>query len=226
MPQQQQQTKPPKPVPPPEFQEKDIATMDAAGIVAILKNGSSSEFQKAKACQRAGELVAKEAIPSLAALLTSEHLNTYARYGLEPIADPAVEDALRAALPKLKGLLQIGVINSMAKRGDAKAEPILAKMMFHQDPEVAKAAISAVGHIGGAAAMKDLQAALPKATGLAKMAVADASLVCAERLLASGQRDQALAMYAFLSAPETPKAARLAAMHGIIREETSTARPR
>jgi HEAT repeat protein len=224
MPQQQKQ--PPKPVPPPEFQEKDIATMDAAGIVAILKDANATEFRKAKACQRAGELGAKEAIPSLTALLSNEHLNTYARYGLEPIADPAVDEALRGALPKLKGLQQIGVINSIAKRRDAKAEPLLAKMMFSPEPEVAKAAISAVGHIGGVAAMKDLQAALPKVTGAARMAVADAALVCAERLLASGQRDQALALYAFLSAPEVPKAARLAAMHGIIREETSTARPR
>jgi hypothetical protein len=58
------------------------------------------------------------------------------------------------------------------------------------------------------------------------MAVADASLVCAERLLASGERDQALALYATLSAPDVPKAARLAAMQGIIREERSLSRPR
>ena len=59
-----------------------------------------------------------------------------------------------------------------------------------------------------------------------KMAVADASLVCAERLIADGQRDQGLAVYASLSAPSVPKAARLAAMNGIIREETSIKRPR
>ena len=53
------------------------------------------------------------------------------------------------------------------------------------------------------------------------MAVADASLVCAERLLAEGKRDEALALYTSLSAPDVPKPARLAAMQGIIREETS-----
>jgi hypothetical protein len=53
------------------------------------------------------------------------------------------------------------------------------------------------------------------------MAVADASLVCAERLLVEGKREEALALYTSLSAPDVPKAARLAAMHGIIREETS-----
>ena len=55
---------------------------------------------------------------------------------------------------------------------------------------------------------------------------ADASLVYAERLLAEGKRAQALALYTSLSGPDMPKTARLAAMHGIIREETSTSRPR
>jgi hypothetical protein len=58
------------------------------------------------------------------------------------------------------------------------------------------------------------------------MAVADAALLCAERLLAEGERDRALALYASLSAAGIPKPARLAAMAGIIREETSIRRPR
>jgi hypothetical protein len=58
------------------------------------------------------------------------------------------------------------------------------------------------------------------------MAVADAGLLCAERLLAEGKRGQALALYASLSAADIPKPARLAAMSGIIREETSISRPR
>jgi HEAT repeat protein len=218
--------KPKPPEPPPEFQEGAIATMDAAGLIAILKNPGSSDFQKAKACQRTGELAAKEAVPVLASLLANERLSTYARYGLEPIADSSVDDALRAALTKLKGDQLIGVINSIGKRRDAKANSALVKMMYGSDVDLARAAASALGHIGGAASAKELQAAMGKTTGMLKMAVADASLICAERLLADGQRDQAMALYAFLSGPNVPKAARLAAMSGVIREETSTSRPR
>jgi hypothetical protein len=58
------------------------------------------------------------------------------------------------------------------------------------------------------------------------MAVADAGLLCAERLLAEGERDRALALYASLNAAGMPEPARLAAMSGIIREETSIGRPR
>lgn len=221
-----QAAKPKAPVPPPEFQEGAIARMDAAGLISILRNAASTEFQKAKACMRLGELAPKEAVPALAALLGDEKMNTYARYGLEPIADPAADEALRAALPKLKGNLLIGVINSINKRRDAKALPALTKLMQGADGEVARAAAAAIGSIGTAEAAKTLQAALPKSAGPMKMAVADAALVCAERMLAEGRREQGLALYAFLSGPEVPAAARHAAMTGIIREETSVSRPR
>lgn len=218
--------KPKPPEPPLEFQEGDISTMDAPGLIGILTDAGSTEFRKAKACQRIGELGAKEAVPALAALLGSEHLNTYARYGLEPIADPSADDALRAALPKLKGNLLIGVINSIGKRRDAKAGPALVKLMYGADPNVARAATEALGGIGGVSSMKELQTALGRTRGEARAAVADAALVCAERLLAEGKRDQAMALYASLSGPDIPKPARLAAMSGIIREETAIGRPR
>jgi HEAT repeat protein len=217
----------PKPLaPPPEFQEGSISTMNAAALIGILKDASSPEFKKAKACQRIGELGAKEAVPALSALLSDEHLSVYARYGLEPIADPSADDALRAALPKLKGIQLIGVINSIRKRRDAKASPALVRMMHGSDTDVARAAAAALGSIGGVSSAKELQSALAKTKGMVRMAVADASLVCAERLLADGNRDQALTLYASLSTPDVPKPVRLAAMQGIIREETSTNRPR
>lgn len=215
-----------KPVPPPEFQEGGIAAMDAAGLIGILKNAGSPEFQKAKACMRLGELGATEAVPALSALLGDQHMGMYARYGLEPIADPAADQALRSALGKLKGNLLIGVINSIGKRRDAKAGPALAKMIYAPDAAVAQAAASALGRIGGFAARKDLLAALGKTSGMTRMAVADAALCCAEGFLAAGKRDEALSLYASLGAADIPKPVRLAAMHAVIREETAIGRPR
>lgn len=218
--------KPKPPEPPPEFQEGAIATMDAAALVRIVSDAKSTEFQKAKACVRLGELGAKEAIPVLASLLGDEHLSVYARYGLEPMADPSADDALRAALSKQKGVRLIGVVNSIGKRRDAKAIPSLVKFMQGSDVDLARAAASALGSIGGEAAARELQAALPKSTGMLRMAVADACLVCSERLLAEGKRDQALAFYTSLSATDLPKPVRLAAMSAIIREETLSVKPR
>lgn len=221
-----QAAKAPPPRPPAEFQEGAIATMDAAGLIRILKDPASSEFQKAKACQRAGELGDKAAVPALAALLADEKLNMYARYGLEPIADASAGDALRASLPKLKGNLLIGVINSLNKRRDAKSGLVFAKMLADPDPNIARAAAAALGSIGNMESVKVLQAAMPKATGLLKMAVADACLVAAERLLGDGHRDDAFAVYTALTAASVPEPVRLAAMSGIIREKTAVSRPR
>ena len=74
--------------------------------------------------------------------------------------------------------------------------------------------------------MKEIQTALSKTKGAVRMAVADAWLVCAERLLAEGQRERAMTLYTAISANGMPKAARLAAMAGIIREETPAGRVR
>ncbi|MBI4892002.1 MAG: hypothetical protein HY821_15355 [Acidobacteria bacterium] len=216
----------PPPKPPAEFQEGAIATMDVAGLNKILQDPNATEFQKAKACQRAGEHADKSSVPALAALLTSEHLNMYARYGLEPIADPSAGDALRAAIPKLKGILLIGVVNSLNKRRDAKSAPIFARMLADPNPDLARAAAAGLGSIGNAETVKTLQAALPKATGLLKMAVGDALLVAAERLMADGHREESFAVYSGLTAASVPEPVRLAAMSGIIREKTSVTRPR
>jgi hypothetical protein len=167
-----------------------------------------------------------EAVPALAALLDNEHLSVYARYGLEPIEGPAADDALRDALARLKGVRLAGVINSIAKRRDAKAVPAITKLTQSPDPEVARAAIAALGAISGDAAARELQAALARAAAPMRATVADACLICAERLLAAGNRTRALSLYAALTAPDAPKAARLAAMNAIIAAETAANRPR
>ena len=231
-----QQTTPPAVTPQPvtpnppehahESQEGGISTMDSAALIRILTDARASEFQKAKACQRLGELGAKEAVPALAPLLENEHLACYARYALETISDPSADDALRGVLSKLKGNQLIGVINSIGKRRDAKAGPELAGMLYGPDADVASAAAAALGSIGGVASIRELQAALPRTSGMTRMAVADASLVCAERFLVEGKRDQALAVFTSLSDAGVPQQVRSAAMQAIIREEKAAGHPR
>jgi HEAT repeat protein len=221
-----QPTKPKPPVPPAEFREGDIATVDAAALTSLLKDPDASEFRKAKACVRAGELGAKEAIPVLASLLADPHLSTYARYGLEPISDGAVDAVLRAALLKLKDELLIGVVNSIGRRRDTKAVAVLVKMMDGTDRTLARAAAAAIGQIGDLSSANELRSALVKTSGEVRAAVADALLICAERLIADGRRAEGLELYGALTAPDVPKPMRLAAMNGIIREETSAGRPR
>ncbi len=218
--------RPPKPVPPPELKSERIDRLDEAGLIGLLKAPGSTVFEKAKACQRLASVGTGAAVPALAALLADPQLAHYARYGLEPIPDPSVDEALRGAIPKFKGRLLVGVINSIGYRRDPGAVSPLARLIGGADAEVAQAAAAALGNISGSAAAKVLQDALGRTKGAVRTSVAGACLVCAEGLLAQGQRDQALALYDTLTRPAIPKPVRLAAMRGIIAAETALDRPR
>lgn len=122
----------------------EIMALPSAKAVAILKDTSASVYAKAKACQRLAMVGDKTAVPALAALLTDAQLSHYARTGLETNPDPSASDALRAALPKVKGLLLAGVINSIGVRRDGKAIDALVKLRRDDDIEVVKAANAAL----------------------------------------------------------------------------------
>lgn len=124
-----------------------IMAMPPAKLVAILEDANASVYARAKACQRLAVVGDKGAVPALAALLTDPQLSHYARFGLEPIADRSVDQALRAALGKVKGKMRVGVINSIARRKDAGAIADLSTLLRDADIEVARAAEVALAHI-------------------------------------------------------------------------------
>ena len=201
----------PAPTVPPEFDALPIWKLEPPKLVAIIKDPSSTLFQKAIASKKLAFVGGKEAVQPLAALLNHPQLSCYARFGLEPNPDPSVDDALRAALPKLKGLLQIGVITSIGVRKDAKALHLLANLMDDADAEVAGAASASVGMIGGIESSRVLQAALERSKPPVFPIVARAALLCAEGLMAS-DRTRALDLYTHLSGETMPRPVRMAAL--------------
>src|SRR5689334_22902997 len=108
--------RPAAPKVPAEFDALPIWKMQPAALVAILKDPKSTVFQKAIACKKLSIVGGPDAVRPMAALLTHPQLACYARFGMEPNPDSSVDDAFRAALPKLKGKLQIGVIHSIGFR--------------------------------------------------------------------------------------------------------------
>ncbi len=184
-----------------------IMALDQKKLVKILKNPKSTDFAKAKACQRLAVIGTKEAVPALSALLSNPKMAHYARFGLEPIPDASVDEALRRALAQLKGPLLVGVINSIGNRGGAKAEEAVAQFIDDSDDEVAAAAAAALGRIG----TPESAAKLEKALDYTKR-VAGACLECAGKLLSQGNREAALALYgALLRRSDLPESVRLPA---------------
>lgn len=203
--------RPPAPTVPPEFDALPIWTLPPPKLIAMVKDPKSTVFQKAIACKKLAFVGGKDAIQPMAALLDHPQLSCYARFGLEPNPDPSVDDVLRAALGKLTGKLQIGVINTIGVRKDAKAMPALTKLINSSDPEAAGAAAAAIAQIGGLQAAKVLEAALGSAKPPVFPVVARASLLCVESLLPANKA-RAVEIYTQLSGKSMPEPVRLAAL--------------
>jgi hypothetical protein len=203
--------RPPAPKVPPEFDALPIWKMEAPKLVAMVKDPNATVFQKAIACKRLSIVGGKEAVQPMAALLGHPQLGCYARFGLEPNPDPSVDEALRAALGKLSGRLQIGVIHSIGFRRDAKAVSALSKLMNSSDAGVAGAAAASVGMIGGLPAAQVLQTALKSTQAPVFPVAARACLLCAENLMA-GHRARALELYGELAGETMPQPVRMAAL--------------
>jgi HEAT repeat protein len=183
--------------------------------IAVLQSDASRK-EKVDACRGLAAVGTRRAVPALAALLGDEELSHMARYGLEPIPDAAVDDALRDALGRVNGRLRVGVIHSLGVRRDAQAVPPLAKMLEDPDADVARAAARALGRIATADAIAALKQALAKAPADRRPAVADGCLACAEALVAEDKRSEAAAMYQSVGRADLPQHFRVAAAHGAI----------
>lgn len=201
----------PAPKVPPEFDALPIWKMEPAKLVAMVKDPSSTVFQKAIACKKLAFVGGRDAVQPMAALLTHPQLSCYARFGLEPNPDPSVDEVLRAALPKVDGRLKIGVITSIGVRKDARALDALTKLIDDSNAEIAGAAAASVGMIGGMQASRALESALPRTKPPVFPVVARACLLCAEGLMPSN-RARGLELYSKLSADNMPKPVRLAAL--------------
>jgi HEAT repeat protein len=185
--------------------------MQPSELVALLKDPNSTLFQKAIACKKLAVVGGPDAVRPMAALLSHPQLACYARFGMEPSPSPSVDVAFRAALPKLNGKLQMGVIHSIGFRKDVNALGALKRLIGDRDAQVAGAAAAAVGMIGGLEAGRILESALKDTASPVFPVIARACLLCAEGLMANN-RARALQLYSQLSAKSMPGPVQLAAL--------------
>jgi HEAT repeat protein len=190
-------------------------TPSESNFIGVLQSGAPPQ-DKAIACKQLAIYGSKAAVPALAALLPDKELASWARIALEAIPGPAADDALRAAMGKVQGRLLIGVINSIGVRRDAKAVVGLVAKLKDADADVASAAAAALGRIGGAPAAKALEPLLATAPAAVRPEVAEGCILCAERFLADGNRDEAVRLYDTVRKADVPKQKVLEATRGAI----------
>ncbi len=133
-----------------------------AELIAVLTSEAPAS-EKAIACKNLAIYGSGKAVPELAKLLGNEQLSSWSRIALEAIPGSEADEALRAAVDNLQGLLLVGTINSIGVRRDTSAVDLLTARLQNADPEVASAAAVALGRIGSPAAAKSLQGVLASA---------------------------------------------------------------
>jgi HEAT repeat protein len=183
-------------------------------LAAVLKTDVSHDA-KDYVCRKLRVVGTAASVPTLAELLPQADLSHMGRYALERIPVPEAAQALREALPKLEGKLKIGVIGSLGNRQDADSVPTIAALLGDADPAIARSAALALGSIRSPEAAKALRGAKSQDTNV-QIAITDASLACAEGLLAAGDKAQAMMMYKSFAGEEQPKHIRMAATRGLL----------
>ncbi|MBV8488118.1 MAG: HEAT repeat domain-containing protein [Planctomycetaceae bacterium] len=193
---------------PPQASAKD----QEAKLIAVLKSDAPRKA-KADACRELGRIGTREAVAPLAALLSDPDLSHMARYGLEPIPDPAVDIALRAALDKVKGRPLVGIIGTIGMRRDPKAVPALIRRLSDGDHEVAQAAARSLGKIGTLEAATALEKALPTAPEANRLAICEGLFRCADTLRAQGQQIDTVKIYELMRTASVPDYVHQGASH-------------
>lgn len=176
-------------------------------LAAVLKT-DAPRAAKDYVCRQLMIIGTGASVPTLAAMLSDKDDAQLARYALERIDAPEAAAAMRDAIPNLSGDLKIGVIGSLGVRQDVESIPALAALVNDSDAGVARAAAIALGDICTSDAAKALADAELTSASI------DASLNCAEGLLASGDKMGALKIYNKLSTADVPKHVKMAATKG------------
>lgn len=180
------------------------ANQEEAQWLAKLTAAGASIKDKSDACRELGRCGGAASVEPLAALLTDEKLSHMARYGLEPITDPGVNEALRNAMDLVGGELLAGVIGSLGVRGDVQAVDAIAKELRNRDDLVAQAAARALGSIGTPEAGRALARQVKRASGQNLLAACEGAMRCAESLAAHGNQAQANELYEAVAESDAP----------------------
>ena len=185
-----------------------------ARLISALKTPISRDA-KDYVCRKLMQIGTAASVSTVAELLADKDLSHMARFALERNPAPEAAQALRDALPRVAVPHKVGIISSLGQRRDVASVASLAKMLNDTDGTIARSAALALGAIRTSEAAKALSNAKANAPET-QIAITDASLSCADSLLAVGNKSEALVIYKSLLGEGQSKQVRLAATRGLL----------
>ena len=184
-------------------------------FLAFLKSNATGPG-KQFICRQLSLIGSEESAETLAGMLGDPQTADMARFALERIPGAAVDEALRKGLDKATGAAKVGIISTLGLRGDKASVPILQKLMYDSNADIASAAVTALGQIADPAATAALSEAKTKTNGDLQMQVLDAYLSCGDRLEQAGKPEEAAKIYREIYEAKVPGVIRVAAFRGMI----------
>lgn len=192
-------------------------------LIAALKNPKATYAAKQFSCRMLRRVGTKESLPVLGGLLTDKKLSHMARYAMEGMSYKEIDGILLRALRKTEGKARVGVINSIGARGIKNAVSPLSKLAKSKDAAIARAAVVALGDIGGSKAAKALSKTRVDASlELPRM---DAYLRCLDSMVAAGKGKAAVKLYRNVFEKSDSALIRVAALSGIAMADGTKAVP-
>ena len=194
-----------------------------ARLIAVLEAPEATAPGKQFACQMLRAVGSSMCVPAVSKLLTDEKLSHVARQVLLGMQDPAVDQALRQALDRTQGNLRIGIVNTIGDRRDRSSLQAVAALAGGTDEATARAALNALGKIGGTPAADALDRVKPP--GSLQGVWADAYLRCATSLAAAGEPARAQQMERALFEGDYPLSVRAGAFGALVQIQQDQAVP-
>jgi HEAT repeat protein len=183
--------------------------------IDVLKS-DANQVAKAAACRALKTEGTAQSVEAVAPLLTDVRLSHEARMALESIPGAEASAALRDAVAKTDGVLRAGILDSIGERRDPEAVAVVAAALDDDDLQVVTSAALALGKIGTAEAVRQLDGAYQQAVAERRTAIGDGLICGAIRRQQSGSDDQAAEIFRKLATPDQPPAIRSAALLGQI----------
>ncbi len=130
-------------------------------LIAVVASKDATQAGKAVVCRFLQQVGTERCIPAVSGLLYDEILSDYARLVLERLKCEEADKAMREALEKTPDKVKIVILGSLGERRDEKAVKSAGKLVHSSNSALAKAAIQAIGKIGGKEAAECLSTMIP-----------------------------------------------------------------
>ena len=174
----------------------------------------SNENGRGVICRQLRVIGTDKCVPTVATLLDDPKLSPFARYALEGIGSDAALKAMHDMLGKTSGTVQLGILNSLARRTYQPMRMDCVELMASEDRAIASAAIRALGRLGGVRSIATLTELRSARSQQHIKDIDHALLNCADQLQKEGDADAAAKVYSTLYQQDS--SFRLAGLRGLV----------